>query len=354
MSRTPGILLTVIGGYLGAGKTTLLNHVLRDAGDRRLAVLVNDFGAINIDAELIESREGEMLSLTNGCICCGIGGDFIAALARLRDVDDPPEQVVVEASGVADPAQIAIFGDMPGYVRDAVVVVADAETVRARAEDEHTGFQVLAQLRAADLLVINKTDLVEPATGEPSCAPGCVRRRAVDEHRRRVVRQRADRRPDRRARACALGRAAGGARSPSGGAWRRGVARPPRSRRRRPRHDHDHAAHPSYDTWSAETTDPLSGAALVEALEALPDGIVRAKGILQLREDLANRYLLQLVGRRYSIAAIGPWGDEPPVVASRRHRPARLRRRGRARHDARAAHGRRARRRLTSAPTVAA
>ena len=162
MARSPQILLTVIGGFLGAGKTTLLNHVLRDAGDRRLAVLVNDFGAINIDAELVESRDGEMLSLTNGCICCGIGGDFIAALARLRDVDDPPAQVVVEASGVADPAQIAILGDMPGYRRDAVVVAADAETVRERAEDEATRLAVRGQLRAADLLVITKTDLVEP------------------------------------------------------------------------------------------------------------------------------------------------------------------------------------------------
>src|ERR1700710_2511682 len=107
--RREPIDLTVIGGFLGAGKTTLLNAVLRDPGDRRLAVLVNDFGAINIDAELVQSRDGEMLTLSNGCICCGIGGDFIAALASLRDVDEPPEQVVVEASGVADPGQIAIF-----------------------------------------------------------------------------------------------------------------------------------------------------------------------------------------------------------------------------------------------------
>jgi G3E family GTPase len=304
MAPTPGILLTVIGGYLGAGKTTLLNHVLRDAGDRRLAVLVNDFGAINIDAELIESREGEMLSLTNGCICCGIGGDFIAALARLRDVDDPPEQVVVEASGVADPTQIAIFGDMPGYVRDAVVVVADAETVRARAEDEHTGHQVLAQLRAADLLVINKTDLVEPA----ALAELRVWLRSIAGPSTSIVDASFGNVPTdvligARVLAPSGERPAAHARHPAAHGEANAEHR---------HHDHDHAAHPSYDTWSADTAGPLSGAALVEALEALPDGIVRAKGILQLREDLANRYLLQLVGRRYSIAAIGPWGDEPP------------------------------------------
>ena len=289
MSARP-ILLTVVGGFLGAGKTTLLNNVLRDAGDRRLAVLVNDFGAINIDAELIESREGEMLSLTNGCICCGIGGDFIAALARLRDVDDPPEHVVVEASGVADPAQIAIFGDMPGYRRDAVVVVADAETVRARAEDERTGHAVLAQLRAADLLVVSKPDLVTPEQ------LGDVRAwlRSIAGPSTSIV-------------DAAFGDVPTdvllGVRDEGLG------AKEPAAHE----HDgHDGHEHPRYETWSFSGQAALSGAGLVEALEALPDGIVRAKGLLQLREDPANRYLLQLVGRRYAIEAHGPWGDAAP------------------------------------------
>ena len=291
MAPAPAILLTVIGGYLGAGKTTLLNHVLRDAGDRRLAVLVNDFGAINIDAELVESRDGEMLSLTNGCICCGIGGDFIAALARLRDVDDPPEQVVVEASGVADPAQIAIFGDMPGYARDAVVVVADAETVRARAADEQTGHAVRAQLRAADLVVVNKTDLVEPAALEE------LRdwlRELVGPSTSIVQASFGDVPTD-----VLIGVRDGAARhehehGPHG-------------------HEHaDHHDHPHYETWSWSGEDAISGRGLVEALTALPDGIVRAKGFLHLQEDPAHRYLLQLVGRRYSVEAGRPWGAETP------------------------------------------
>ncbi len=283
------IQLTVIGGFLGAGKTTLLNQLLRDAGDRRLAVLVNDFGAINIDAELVQSREGEMVSLRNGCICCGVSGDFIGELALLRDRPDPPAHVVVEASGVADPEQIVVLGGLPGYRRDAAVVVVDAETVRERAADAVTGHQIMRQLRAADLLVLNKTDLVDaeqrarihawlreiagPSTAIVETAFGAV---AID-----VV----------------LGVQAG--------------ARPAAQEHRHDHDDHDDH-HPRFETWSWAGRDPISGTGLVDALRGLPDGIVRAKGLLHLREDGANRYVLQVVGRRFSIEAERPWGEEEP------------------------------------------
>ena len=100
----------MIGGYLGAGKTTLVNRLLSDSGGRRLAVLVNDFGAINVDAGLVSSRSGETISLTNGCVCCSMGGELLFELAGLRDRDDPPEHVIIEASGVGDPAAIAMYG----------------------------------------------------------------------------------------------------------------------------------------------------------------------------------------------------------------------------------------------------
>jgi len=288
------IQLTVIGGYLGAGKTTLLNHVLDGAGDRRLAVLVNDFGAINIDEELIESRDGDMISLSNGCICCGIGTDFIAALASLRDAEHPPEHVVVEASGVADPTQIAVLGEMPGCARDAVVVVVDAETVRARGEAEATAGLVTAQLRSADLLVVNKTDLVQPdvlpslrawlrevvgpSTGIVDAAFGAL---PVDV----LIGVRPGASPTQPATA--------------------------HDHVAHDHDDHDHG-HPHYETWSFAGEAPLSGSGLVAALEALPEGIVRAKGFLHLREDAERRYLLQLVGRRYSIEAQGAWGAAAP------------------------------------------
>jgi G3E family GTPase len=296
-TRDP-IELTVIGGFLGAGKTTLLNRLLRDAGDRRLAVLVNDFGAINIDAELVESRDGAMVRLENGCICCSVGSDFIGALALLRDGDASFEHVVVEASGVADPGAIAILGDMPGYRRDAAVVVVDAETVRARAEDVATRYQILAQLRAADLLVLNKTDLVEPAELERTRAwlrevtgtSTAIVTTAFGELAAEVV----------------LGATPG-------------AGRPPTEHHADDHGQHDHGhhghhdhAHPAFETWSWSGPEPLDGAALVEAIRAFPEGIVRAKGLLRLREDPANRYVLQVVGRRFSIEADRPWGDAAP------------------------------------------
>jgi G3E family GTPase len=288
--RRDPIDLTVIGGFLGAGKTTLLNRLLRDAGDRRLAVLVNDFGAINIDAELVRSREGGIVRLQNGCVCCSVGGDFIAALALLRDGPDPPEHVVVEASGIADPGAIVVLGDMPGFRKDAAVVVADAETVRARAEADATRHQVLGQLRAADLLVLNKTDLVD---------------RAVVDETHAWLREVAG--PSTAIVETSFGEVPAdvvlGATPTAGRAVREHD------------HDHDHAdhAHPAFETWSWSGEPPISGAGLVEELKALPDGIVRAKGLLHLREDAANRYVLQVVGRRFSIQADRPWGEAAPA-----------------------------------------
>jgi G3E family GTPase len=281
--RADPIDLTVIGGFLGAGKTTLLNELLRAAGKRRLAVLVNDFGAINIDAELVESDAGTTVRLDNGCICCSVGDDFIGALALLRDGPDPPEHVVVEASGVADPGAIVVLGDMPGYRKDAAVVVADAETVRARAEHEATRHQIVAQLRAADLLVLNKTDLVDPG----ALADTRAWLRAIAGPSTAIVET-------------AFG--ALGADVVLGAV--RVAERPPAA------HEHEH---PAFESWSWTGAAPVSGAGLVEEIGALPDGIVRAKGLLHLREDPDNRYVLQVIGRRFSIDADRPWGDAVPA-----------------------------------------
>jgi len=152
----------VLGGYLGAGKTTLLNHLLRHAQGRRIAVMVNDFGDIGIDADLIESTDGEVMNLSGGCICCSVGSDLVAALMALPQRVPPPDLVLIETSGVALPGSVARGARLaPGIEIDAVVVLVDAETIRLRANDRHVGDTVMQQLAEADLLVLNKIDLVD-------------------------------------------------------------------------------------------------------------------------------------------------------------------------------------------------
>ena len=151
--------LTVIGGFLGAGKTTLLNHWLTHAEGRRLAVLVNDFGALAIDAGLIARSAGTVVALSNGCVCCQIGDDLSAALGRVLDTAERYDAVVIEASGVSDPWRIAQLGRAdPGLALDGVVVLVDAATVRALWADPLLSDTIERQLRAADLIVVNQVD----------------------------------------------------------------------------------------------------------------------------------------------------------------------------------------------------
>lgn len=161
MSRMP---VTVIGGYLGAGKTTLVNHLLRHTRGLRLAILVNDFGDLPIDAALIESRDDKVISIAGGCVCCSYGSDLMAALMELPARKPPPEHVLIETSGVALPASVAHSVKLlVEYALDGIVVLADAETLRQRAADRYMGDTIDRQLAEADLIVLNKADLVAPA-----------------------------------------------------------------------------------------------------------------------------------------------------------------------------------------------
>jgi G3E family GTPase len=159
------IRAAVVGGYLGTGKTSLVNHVLRKAGGRRIAVLVNDFGALSIDADLIEAREGDLISIAGGCICCSFGSDLMEALAKLAARTPVVDHVLIETSGLSLPRVVGQSAALlPGYQNAGVVVVADASSVRNRAADPYTGDTVLRQLSEAHLVVVNKLDLL--ADGE--------------------------------------------------------------------------------------------------------------------------------------------------------------------------------------------
>jgi G3E family GTPase len=156
--------ILLVTGFLGAGKTTVVNHLLAHAEGRRIAAVVNDFGAINIDAELIEGSSDGVVSLANGCICCTLEGDLLRTLAALLRRDPQPEFIVIETSGVADPADIVrnlmdpvIWQEAP---LETVLCVLDATTTAATLKDDAL---LRSQLRAADVVALSKTDLVDAA-----------------------------------------------------------------------------------------------------------------------------------------------------------------------------------------------
>jgi G3E family GTPase len=157
----PTVLVT---GFLGAGKTTLINRVLNDPGDRRLAVIVNDFGAIDIDAQILESANAEIVSLKNGCICCSIQGDLFQTLKVLLDRDAKPDGLVIETSGVSDPAEIvrSLLDPFVWQIAalDSVICVVDAREMlrEPRGLDEPL---YRSQIMASDFVALSKRDLIE-------------------------------------------------------------------------------------------------------------------------------------------------------------------------------------------------
>jgi G3E family GTPase len=289
--------MTIIGGYLGAGKTTLLNHLLTHADGHRFAVLVNDFGEVDIDGALIRHADDAIVTLTNGCVCCSLADGLVIALDQVRARLDGIDHVLVEASGVADPAGIIPYGVAAGFDVRRPIVVVDATQVRRRAADRYTGDTVLTQLGGAGTCVVNKVDLVgsgelealrrwltevapdvpiveavrsvvDPSIVVDGVSPGAPRSRTYDD-------------PD-------LGRA-----------------------------DDVHDVHDGggpHQAWTIETDDPLDRETVLVTLDALPTEVVRVKGFVYLDDDPQHRYVVQRAGGRTDLERADAWGGRSPAT----------------------------------------
>ncbi len=276
------IPLTVIGGFLGAGKTTLVNSILAQAAGQRLAVLVNDFGALSIDGALITARSARTINLTNGCVCCTLVGGLAQALIDVLQLDPQPDHVLVEASGVSDPRRIAQIARADrSFAENATVVVAAADEVKTLVSDRYVGDTVLRQLERADLIVLNKRDLVSEAQAQGTF---CWLR-SVSAAARIVEAVNAKLPCD-----VVLGPAA------------RTLAMSQRTSEERilARQQGGHGN--AFTARTFRCSEPLAEGALRHALDALPDAVLRAKGLV--RFDTAPRIpqLVQVVGRRWAIS----------------------------------------------------
>ena len=297
--------MTVVGGYLGAGKTTLVNHVLRSS-DERIAVIVNDFGEISIDEDLIVAADSDKLTLANGCICCTLADGFAAALMQIRSAGTLPQRLLIEASGVADPTQIAAYGHTPGLRLDAVVVMADAEQVRRQANDRWVADTVRMQLAAADLLVVNKIDLLEDADkADELCdwLAGLSAGATIVRASRAAVP--IDVLLGPRSASDAVG--AGERPAPEGAAASRW-----------------HVVEDLFESQTVVLDAPVPMPVIEALLADLPDGVARLKGLVQAAPAAstsdtsatetadATTYLIEAVGKRTSITSDATDATQPP------------------------------------------
>jgi cobalamin biosynthesis protein CobW len=281
------IPITAITGFLGSGKTTLLNYILENNHGLRIGVVVNDYGAINIDSQLIAGRTDKTLELTNGCMCCSMDSlELDEAIGQFAYPGSPIDYIIIEASGLAEPADLAVtLREATGrYTKlDSIVAMLDAYNLESNATEHETAIR---QIEYSDFVIINKTDLV-PAdkvqdiislitTMNPRARYFTAVNAEVDV--RLLLGQ--DLPQDTGTK----------------------------------RHSHKHA-HDDYETVSFESRHPLEPLKFQNFVNQLiPPSVYRAKGMVNLgNKGHRRKYVFQLVGKRADITW-KDWGDEKPLT----------------------------------------
>jgi len=304
--------ITVLTGFLGAGKTTLLNRILTGNHGLRVGVLVNDFGSINIDAQLVVGVKDSVISLANGCVCCQIRDDLVeSVLTLLASSQTAVEYILLEASGVADPAGIFMtFNDLALRDRvrlDSITCVVDADQVFAHPEYPPLLDLKLRQVGFADMLILNKVELAGAEKVDEV-------RTWLDQYysRLRIVETNYCEVPYEIL--LGVGRF-DPARSRLNSDSIRFSCTDPGCRDDQHGHDHHGPDHSTvFSTWSYETERPLALEALRETVRKLPGTVYRAKGVVHSSDAPRRRAVLQVVGRRVDISIQEEWGERVPYT----------------------------------------
>lgn len=290
--RLPTSLLT---GFLGSGKTTLVNHILSGNHGRKIGVIVNEFGELGIDAALIRGAAGSVIELANGCVCCATQGDLSRSLRDIAQASSRIEALLIETSGLADPqpvvAELETGHYAPAFRLDGVITVIDAANFDRNLEHAEAAFQ---QIVAGDLLVINKTDLVDEEI--PGLIENGIRKINTEGRFLRTVQ-------------CqipldvvfGLGRRVA---PEAAGAHPIAITHDHGSSRTHAQSDHHahehHHAHDDFTSVSIRIDEPLDFTRFTNWLDQLGDNVFRAKGFVRFADSSEN-VIVHVVGTRRSI-----------------------------------------------------